>query len=79
MIKFRLPKISSLNLGADFDPRNPDFARSTPKKDLPTARFYPYTSTNFAISMYNYSRKFNDGPENPMMMGLNSQIASYVS
>jgi hypothetical protein len=37
--------------------------------------FVPALQQNFAISMYNYSRQFNNGPENPLTMGLKFQIA----
>ena len=75
MSKFCLTKISSLHLGAGFGIRNLCFARPKPRKDLPAARFYPYTSTKFCGLMYNYSRKLNDGPEYPLMMGLKFHIA----
>jgi len=47
MSKFHLPKISSFILGADFESRNPGFARHKPRKVLPPVHFYPFTSTKF--------------------------------
>jgi hypothetical protein len=44
---FSFSKISSFNLGAGSEPRNPDFACPKPGKALQAARLYPCTPTKF--------------------------------
>lgn len=70
MSKFSPPKIPSLNLGVGSEPRNPDFARPKPRKDLLFARFCPCTPTKFChldVQLFQidqqWPRKFiDDGP-----------------
>ncbi len=70
MSKLHLPKISSLDLGAGFEPSNSGFARPKPRKDLPVARFCPYSSTKFCyldVQLFQKDQRwpgnsFDDGP-----------------
>lgn len=79
MSQFSPPKISALNLGAGSEPRNPDFARPKPRKDILAARFGPCTPTKFChldVQLFQIDQQW---PKKLLTIGLKFQIARYVS